>query len=68
MTSGLTVPSHGKRSRSAVPYWSGSGPFPSITVRMDFRDPGIAGTFVFHCHILDHEDAGMMEKIQVNPQ
>ena len=50
-----------------VPYWSGSGPFPSITVRMDFRDPGIAGTFVFHCHILDHEDAGMMEKIQVNP-
>jgi FtsP/CotA-like multicopper oxidase with cupredoxin domain len=50
-----------------IPNWSGSGPYPSITVRMDFRDPQIAGTFVFHCHILDHEDAGMMEKIQVNP-
>jgi FtsP/CotA-like multicopper oxidase with cupredoxin domain len=50
-----------------VPAWSGSGPFPSITVRMDFRDPQIAGTFVFHCHILDHEDGGMMQKIQVNP-
>jgi FtsP/CotA-like multicopper oxidase with cupredoxin domain len=50
-----------------IPAWSGSGPYPSITVRMDFRDPQIAGTFVFHCHILDHEDGGMMQKIQVNP-
>ncbi len=50
-----------------VPNWPGSGPYPSITVRMDFRDPQIAGTFVFHCHILDHEDGGMMQKIQVNP-
>jgi FtsP/CotA-like multicopper oxidase with cupredoxin domain len=50
-----------------VPYWPGKGPFPSITVRMDFRDPNIAGTFVYHCHVLDHEDAGMMAKIQVNP-
>ncbi len=50
-----------------IPNWSGSGPYPSITVRMDFRDPNIAGTFVYHCHILDHEDGGMMAKIQVNP-
>jgi FtsP/CotA-like multicopper oxidase with cupredoxin domain len=50
-----------------VPYWTGSGPYPSITVRMDFRDPNIAGTFVYHCHVLDHEDAGMMAKILVNP-
>ncbi len=49
-----------------IPNWSGSGPYPSITVRMDFRDPNIAGTFVYHCHILDHEDGGMMAKIQVN--
>jgi FtsP/CotA-like multicopper oxidase with cupredoxin domain len=34
---------------------------------MDFRDPEIAGTFVYHCHILDHEDAGMMAKIEVDP-
>jgi hypothetical protein len=32
---------------------------------MDFRDPIIVGTFVFHCHILEHEDKGMMAKIQV---
>jgi FtsP/CotA-like multicopper oxidase with cupredoxin domain len=39
---------------------------PSVTkVLLDFRDPIIVGTFVFHCHILDHEDGGMMAKIQV---
>jgi FtsP/CotA-like multicopper oxidase with cupredoxin domain len=46
----------------------GSGAYPSATLRMDFRDPEIAGTFVFHCHVLDHEDAGMMAKIRVNPR
>ena len=50
-----------------LPYWSGSGPYPSVKVRMDFRDPNIIGTFVYHCHILQHEDAGMMGEIQVLP-
>jgi FtsP/CotA-like multicopper oxidase with cupredoxin domain len=39
---------------------------PSLTkVLIDFRDPTIRGTFVFHCHILDHEDGGMMAKITI---
>jgi L-ascorbate oxidase len=25
------------------------------------------GEFVYHCHILEHEDGGMMAKIQVVP-
>ncbi len=50
-----------------LPYWSGSGAYPSVKVRMDFRDPNIVGTFVYHCHILQHEDAGMMGAIQVLP-
>ncbi len=50
-----------------LPYWSGSGPYPSVKVRMDFRDPNIVGTFVYHCHILQHEDSGMMAAIQVLP-
>jgi suppressor of ftsI len=36
----------------------------SITLIADFRNPMIRGTFLFHCHILDHEDQGMMAKIQ----
>jgi FtsP/CotA-like multicopper oxidase with cupredoxin domain len=49
-----------------VPYWSGSGPYPSVTVRMDFRGP-LIGDFVYHCHILGHEDSGMMATIRVTP-
>jgi suppressor of ftsI len=36
----------------------------SVVMLMDFRDPIIRGEFVFHCHILDHEDQGMMAKIE----
>ncbi len=49
-----------------VPYWSGSGPYPSVKVRMDFRGP-LIGDFVYHCHILGHEDNGMMAIIRVKP-
>jgi FtsP/CotA-like multicopper oxidase with cupredoxin domain len=49
-----------------VPYWSGSGPYPSVKVRMDFRGPDI-GDFVYHCHILAHEDGGMMAIVRVLP-
>ena len=49
-----------------VPFWSGTGPYPSVTVRADFRGPDI-GDFVYHCHILGHEDGGMMAIIRVLP-
>lgn len=51
-----------------IPYWDGvSSSYPSVTVRMDFRGPDL-GDFVYHCHILDHEDAGMMAIIRVLPK
>jgi FtsP/CotA-like multicopper oxidase with cupredoxin domain len=50
-----------------LPHWSGSGPYPSVRLRMDFHDPNIVGTFLYHCHILKHEDMGMMGVIQVLP-
>jgi len=34
---------------------------------MDFRDPNTVGTFIYHCHLLDHEDGGMMGLIRVQP-
>jgi FtsP/CotA-like multicopper oxidase with cupredoxin domain len=49
-----------------VPYWSGTGPYPSVKVRLDFRGP-VVGDFVYHCHILGHEDGGMMAVIRVLP-
>jgi FtsP/CotA-like multicopper oxidase with cupredoxin domain len=66
--SGVPVPPNERQFRDTfqVPFWSGHGPYPSVTVRMDFRGD-IAGDFVYHCHILDHEDLGMMAKIRVLP-
>jgi FtsP/CotA-like multicopper oxidase with cupredoxin domain len=51
-----------------VPYFTGRTlTYPSVRVRMDFRDPNIIGTFPYHCHLLEHEDKGMMGTIQVLP-
>jgi hypothetical protein len=36
-------------------------------LRMDFRDPNTIGTFLYHCHLLEHEDGGMMGLIRVEP-
>lgn len=36
----------------------------SMDLIMDFTDPLIRGMSVFHCHLLSHEDKGMMVKIQ----
>ncbi len=64
---GVAVNDPALRDTYDIPYWSGSGPYHSVTVRMDFSDPNVVGTFVYHCHILEHEDGGMMGEIQVLP-
>ena len=49
-----------------VAYWDGqSKDYPSVKLRMDFRDKRLAGTFPYHCHLLEHEDGGMMGTVQV---
>jgi suppressor of ftsI len=35
----------------------------TVDVILDFTDPVIKGISVFHCHLLNHEDKGMMAKI-----
>ena len=51
-----------------VPAWDGNPHhrFPSVTMRMDFRGMDI-GDFVYHCHIAEHEDDGMMAIVRVVP-
>jgi FtsP/CotA-like multicopper oxidase with cupredoxin domain len=66
---GVTLPPQQQQYLDTVqvPYYSGTGPYPSVTVLMDFRG-NITGDFVYHCHILGHEDSGMMAIIRVLPQ
>ena len=51
-----------------VPYWDQkpSHPFPNVKLLIDFRGPD-TGNFVYHCHIAEHEDHGMMSIIEVLP-
>jgi FtsP/CotA-like multicopper oxidase with cupredoxin domain len=66
--SGATVNEPFVRDTVNVPYYNGRGlTYPSVTLRMDFRDPNSVGTFVYHCHLLEHEDGGMMGTIRVDP-
>lgn len=41
--------------------------YPSVRLRLDFRDPNAIGTFFYHCHLLEHEDGGMMGLVRVVP-
>ena len=51
-----------------VPYYNGRDlEYPSVRLRMDFRDPNTVGDFLYHCHLLEHEDGGMMGLIRVEP-
>jgi FtsP/CotA-like multicopper oxidase with cupredoxin domain len=38
--------------------------FGSITFRTHF-DPDTVGSFVMHCHVLNHEDIGMMQRLEI---
>ena len=52
--------------RLADPVWLDTANVPvggSIDLIMDFTDPIIRGMSLFHCHLLNHEDKGMMAKI-----
>jgi FtsP/CotA-like multicopper oxidase with cupredoxin domain len=51
-----------------VPYYNGRAlEYPSVKLRMDFRGLNTIGTFLYHCHLLEHEDGGMMGLIRVEP-
>ncbi len=66
---GLPVDEPFLRDTVNVPFWDGkSAVYPMVKLRMDFRDPNAVGTFIYHCHLLEHEDGGMMGTIRVEPR
>jgi FtsP/CotA-like multicopper oxidase with cupredoxin domain len=65
----VTLPD-GRTIQEACLTANGGGPpipYPQVELLMDFRGP-VVGDFVFHCHILGHEDLGMMAIEHVNPK
>ena len=54
------------KALTGEPKWADSIAIPpgkTLTIRIPFAD--YAGTFVFHCHVLVHEDHGMMAIVKV---
>jgi FtsP/CotA-like multicopper oxidase with cupredoxin domain len=58
---GVAQPADGYRDIVDVPIGG------EVKVVIPFTDPNIVGRFVYHCHILSHEDRGMMATIEVVP-
>ncbi len=58
---GEPQPFYGHRDTVSVPIRG------EVKVIIPFDDPVILGKFVYHCHILEHEDGGMMASIEVVP-
>ncbi len=56
---GVLVPFQGVQDTIDVPIHG------EVRIRLAFTDPIIVGRFMFHCHILEHEDKGMMAMIEV---
>jgi suppressor of ftsI len=58
---GVPQPADGYRDIVDVPIGG------EVKLVIPFTDPVIVGRFVYHCHILSHEDKGMMATIEVVP-
>ena len=56
---GMPVPFNGYLDTIRIPERG------EVKLRMPFTDPTIIGRFMFHCHVLRHEDRGMMANVEV---
>jgi FtsP/CotA-like multicopper oxidase with cupredoxin domain len=63
----LSLPPSGVKMGHPWVWWDNFAIPPGGWVKMLTRFVDYTGTYVFHCHILGHEDRGMMELVNVSP-
>jgi FtsP/CotA-like multicopper oxidase with cupredoxin domain len=64
---GRALPYHGREETVTVPHTGPKDRTPGrVVLRISFDD--YPGRWMFHCHIADHEDDGMMSFVNVIPQ
>jgi FtsP/CotA-like multicopper oxidase with cupredoxin domain len=61
---GMRQPFTGYQDTVTLPVATKNGPG-EIKIRIPFTNPLIIGKFVYHCHIVQHADLGMMANIEV---
>lgn len=62
---GVPVPFTGYQDVVNLPAAASDGTPSEVKVILPFDNPVIVGKFVYHCHIIQHEDQGMMATIYV---
>jgi L-ascorbate oxidase len=61
----ISLPNGGAACDGTVATWrSGRCQVVSVVIRIPFSEPG---DFIYHCHIGEHQDSGMMARIRVIP-
>jgi FtsP/CotA-like multicopper oxidase with cupredoxin domain len=63
----LNLPPSGVPMAKPWVWWDNFAIPPGGWVKMLTRFVDFTGTYVFHCHILGHEDRGMMQLVNVSP-
>lgn len=64
---GEEQPFTGKQDTVNLPFRENDeDPDTEVVIAIDFRNPVICGNFVYHCHIMNHEDNGMMARIKAD--
>ncbi len=58
------IDARGLRDTIDMPYARNGQPG-QVRIKIPFTNPAMVGRFPFHCHILEHEDAGMMATVKV---
>jgi suppressor of ftsI len=61
---GVRQPFTGYQDTVSLPIATKKGPG-EVKIRIRFTNPLIVGKFVYHCHIVQHADQGMMANIEV---
>jgi suppressor of ftsI len=65
---GAPQPLRGHQDNVSVSFQKDAASPPGqVKLLIDFRNPLMIGRFVYHCHILEHEDGGMMAVAEVVP-
>ena len=62
---GIPQPFVGHQDNVNVDFQPDGGGPGQVKLIIDFRNPDIVGKFVYHCHIVQHADQGMMANIEV---
>ena len=66
-TGGSRLETAGMRDNVDIPYRDPKTHKPAeVKLKIPFTNPTIVGKFPFHCHILEHEDGGMMMNLRVS--